>query len=134
MSSECAQASVAAEQISLQENRGDIAAVIEVAFQPTARGGSTHFPSGNGRIVLLARQILDDSNPKCTGMYAARKAERELDPNFDGDVTWKERTWIQIMLESIGLKENQKDKNKYEQLIIRDQQMFTCPLCKNMLL
>jgi hypothetical protein len=125
---------VADEQITLQEHQNNTATVVEVAFQPTARGGPTHFASGNGRIVLQARQILDDENPKCASMYAAHKAESELDDNFGEDADWKGKTWLKIMLENIGLKEHYVGKDNREQLIIWQQQMFTCPVCEQMVL
>ena len=121
-------------QIARQEHQNSTATVVEVAFQPTARGGLTHFASGNGRIVLQARQILDDANPKCAGMYAAHKAESELDENFSEGAGWKAKTWLEIMLENMGLKEDYEGNYNREQLIIRDQQMFTCPVCDNMVL
>lgn len=133
-SSACSQASVVVKQITLQAHQNNTATVVEVAFQPTARGGSTHFASGNGRIVLQARQILDGANPKCASMYAAHQVESELDVNFSEGAAWKAKTWLEIMRENMGLKEDCKGKDDREQLILRDQQMFTCSVCDNMVL
>lgn len=120
--------------MALQQHQNNTAVVIEVAFQPTARGGFRHFVSGNGRIVLQAREILNNANPQCASMYAAHKVESEKDPDFSEDTPWKEKVWMDIMLENIGLKDDYSNRDDREQLIIRNQQMFTCPVCMDAVL
>ena len=120
---------MATEQMAVEKHQNHADIVIQVAFQPTARGGSRHFASGNGRIVCHARRLLDDKNPDSHAMYIAHKVEAEGSPEFS-----LENAWTEIMEEQMGLRKDDRGKDDQEQLIIHNEQMFTCPLCENMVL
>lgn len=105
--------------------------ITEVAFQPTARGGSTHFVTGNGRIVRQARELLD-GEPDNHAIYIAVREEvngEEEDPDFS-----REDAWADAMEEIIGLEKKHRGDPEHEQLIIRNQHMFVCPVCDDMVL
>ena len=123
------QASVAEKQIALKIHKNHTNIVIKVAFQPTVRGGAVHFVSGNGHIVHLARGLLNDMNPESNPMFVAHSLEAEGGSGFS-----KEDAWAEIMEEKIGLRKDSRGRADREQLIILDQQMFTCPTCENMVL
>jgi hypothetical protein len=125
----CSQASVATKQNGLQKYHNHAKIIVEVAFQPTARGGTRHFASGNGRIVRLARGFLDNPNLESHAVYIAHRIEKEADGEFN-----EEDAWAEIMEEQIGMKRGNRGNAEYEQLIVRDQQMFSCSVCTDMVL
>jgi hypothetical protein len=123
------QSSVAAEQKAFKSHEGYAEIIVDVAFQPTARGGPTHFASGNGRIVRLARELLNDANLDSYPQYVGHLLEAEGDPAFS-----RENAWAEIMEDLIGLKKAHRGDFSHEQLICREQQMYGCPICENIVL
>lgn len=123
------QSSVAAEQKALNCYEGHAEIIVKVAFQPTARGGPRHFASGNGRIVRHAREILNVLDPDSHPPYVAHLLEAGGVPTFN-----REEAWTEFMEETIGLKIAHRGDTNYEQLILQDQQMYSCPRCQNMAL
>lgn len=118
---------LAGEKKALECYEGYAGIIVEVAFQPTARGGAVHFSSGNARIVRQARELLDlvdsDNHPQ----YVAHILEAEGDPGFN-----TEEVWADIMEATVGLKKASRGDINHEQLIVRDQKMYSCPICDNM--
>ena len=64
-----------------------------------------------------------------TPPYVAQLLEAGGVPVFN-----REGPWTEFMEETIGLKMAYRGDTNYEQLIIWDQQMYSCPRCQNMAL
>lgn len=97
--------------------------IIQIAFQPTARGGNIHYTAGNIRFVNKARLLLDPtvrekilSNPKpwmVGNMVAHEDDESGL--------------WWEYMVYEFDIVTEDKDT---EQLVVMDQVMYKCPKCR----
>lgn len=103
-------------------------AILGVAFQPTARGGLTHFVAGNTRIVKFARSLLEfsarDKVVASHNWFIAHSQEiTHEDLITDED-------WRRFMEDEHGLKEGEGEQVSCEQLIAYGQTIFTCPFCR----
>jgi hypothetical protein len=106
--------------------------ILEVALQPTARGGSAHFAAGNLRIVKFARELLDSEARNETinnhNWFVAHLQEVDGD-HHDHVVT--DEDWRRFMEDEHGMTEEERGEERFEQLVVHGQTMFTCPFCKN---
>ena len=102
--------------------------ILEVAFQPTARGGSTHFTAGNLRIVKFAQTLLEASiRDEIVGghnWFAAHIQE----VGDEGDITDKD--WRSFMEDEHSIKERKSTGDEFEQLLVSGQAILACPLCQ----
>ncbi|KAF8816245.1 hypothetical protein BYT27DRAFT_7208844 [Phlegmacium glaucopus] len=99
--------------------------IIEVAYQPTARGGSVHYISGNIRLVNLARQLMEQE--KREDILA--KPDLWMALNVVEHQEKDEATlWWQYSIYENNIIEEKKGT---EQLVVRDQIVYTCPLCSS---
>jgi hypothetical protein len=96
--------------------------ILQIAFQPTARGGNLHYIAGNIRFVNMARMLLDHtvrdnmlSNPD--PWMAANIVDNEKD---------KSSLWWEYMVHEQGI--DTGDKNS-EQLVVTDQNLHTRSKC-----
>jgi hypothetical protein len=96
--------------------------ILQIAFQPTARGGNLHYIAGNIRFVNKARLLLDHrvredilSNP--VPWMAANIVDFEDDENS---------LWWEYMVYEYNIDIGNKDT---EQLVVTDQVLFKCPNC-----
>lgn len=100
--------------------------ILKVAFQPTARGGKTHFVTGNIRLVSAARDLLDaqvrEAITADNWMVAFHLEHHEGDEEYDEWQAWLE--W------KYNIDERQRGNIQEEQLLIEEQQMYTCPECQ----
>lgn len=94
--------------------------ILEVASQPTARGGELHFSAGNIRLVNFARSLLNKQdrdqiviNPD--PWMAQNLVEHANDPC----IMWKKYMEYEFSM----------DGRSEEQLVIKDQVFYTCPNC-----
>ena len=76
-----------------------------------------------------ARELLNFVDPDSHPKYIAGLLEGEGDPGFS-----REEAWMEAMEELIGLKKADRGDTNREQLIIGDQQMYSCPRCEDMAL
>jgi hypothetical protein len=100
--------------------------ILKVAFQPTARGGETHFVAGNIRLVSAARDLLDTDACEdiATGAWmVAHRLELGGENEDDNDV-W--RAWLE---DKYHIDDNQRGNIQEEQLLVEGQQMYACPVC-----
>jgi hypothetical protein len=101
-------------------------AILAVAFQPTARGGPAHFPTGNIRIVSEARDLLHEEQQKAVKDSAwmvehlAKKSRLDVE---DDD-------WVAWLKGEIGLDVEDVE----EELVVEEQLYYTCPNCNDELL
>jgi hypothetical protein len=110
----------------MEEFKGTPLAVLAVAFQPTARGGSTHFTAGNIRIVSQAR-ILLAVNERVTVEKSAWMAGHLL-KNARSKV--EDDDWVAWLESELETDEDDAE----EKLIVNDQLYYTCPRCNTELL
>jgi len=100
--------------------------LLDVAFQPTARGEPRHFIAGNIRIVNGARKLLDLESRRAveeSGWLAARLVESQRDTPIDDD--WK--AWLEF---DQGLKDRKRSDGKHrERLLETDQVYYSCAQC-----
>jgi hypothetical protein len=96
--------------------------ILQIAFQPTARGGDLHYIAGNIRFVNKARQLLDHrtregilSNPE--PWMAAVMVDHEED---------EISLWREYMVYQYNIDIEDKDT---EQLVVTDQALYNCPNC-----
>lgn len=96
--------------------------ILQIAFQPTARGGNLHYIAGNIRFVNNARLLLDStvredilSNPE--PWMAANMVDHEDD---------EYSLWQEYMAYEYNVDVENKDT---EQLVVTDQVLFKCPKC-----
>jgi hypothetical protein len=101
-------------------------AVLTVAFQPTARGGLTHFTTGNICIISQARNLL----------YTDERETVERSPWMAGHLVEESRVtvegedWIAWLKFELGMDEEDVE----EALIVEGQLYYTCPECNDELL
>jgi hypothetical protein len=105
-----------------QEHSNVPQSILQIAFQPTARGGDLHYIAGNIRFVNKARLLLDSkvradilSNPN--PWMAANMIDHEDDESS---------LWQEYMIYEYNIKTDNKDT---EQLVVADQVLFNCPTC-----
>jgi hypothetical protein len=100
--------------------------ILKVAFQPTARGGKTHFVTGNIRLVSAARDLLDAQVQEVIGadnwMVAFQLEHHEEDAEYDEWQAWLE--W------KYNIDGQQRGNIQEEQLLIEEQRMYNCPECQ----
>lgn len=100
--------------------------IIEVAYQPTARGGNLHFVAGNIRLVNMARDLLDEEARNLIlatpdPWMAANMATHQED---------KVALWWEYLIYENNIEEGKKDT---EQLVVKDQVLYSCPSCDSAL-
>lgn len=105
--------------------------IFQTAYQPTARGGLTHFTAGNLRIVKFARGLLEAQkrdevagNANWFIAHAQEVEAHEEEPNIT------ENDWGRFMEDAHGINEKNERGKGYEQLVVHGQSMAVCPLCK----
>ena len=105
--------------------------IVQVAFQPTARGGETHFVAGNIRLVSSARLLLDPEardRVASEGWMIAYKLEQDMKmeggDDIDGDDEWQ--AYLEFMH---NIDDKQRRNPMEEQLSLDGQEMYTCPIC-----
>lgn len=96
--------------------------ILEVAFQPTARGGSLHYISGNIRLVNMGRQLL--SKEKRDDILATPDPWMEV--NVETHQENEDALWWEYMKYENNIDEEKLDT---EQLVVKDQVIYTCPSC-----
>jgi hypothetical protein len=96
--------------------------ILQIAVQPTARGGNLHYIAGNIRFVNRARLLMDDmvrknilSNPD--PWMAANMVDHEEDPCS---------LWWEYMVYEYDIDIGNKDT---EQLVVTAQVLYKCPNC-----
>jgi hypothetical protein len=96
--------------------------ILDVAYQPTARGGQKHFITGNIRFVLMARNLLQGTQRD--------EALNAMDAGtvMTIGVEWEdvETIWRSFMEVEHGI---WPEKNHTEQLVVEDQLLYACPRC-----
>ena len=101
--------------------------ILKVAFQPTARGGKTHFVTGNIRLVPAARDLLNPHVRQEIGtdgwMIASQLDHDEGDAEYDEWQAWLEYKY--------NLDGQQRGNIQEEQMLIEGQQMYACPKCES---
>jgi len=96
--------------------------ILEVSYQPTARGGSLHYISGNIRLVNAARQLLDKKKRE----DIVAKPDPWLAVNIETHLKNEVTLWWEYMVYENNINEEEKDAEK---LVITDQVLYTCPNC-----
>jgi hypothetical protein len=96
--------------------------ILEVAYQPTARGGGLHYVSGNIRLVNMGRELL-------------RKEKRDVilrtpDPWMAENIETHQENEDALWWEYLKYDNNiDEEKNDTEQLVVKEQVLYTCPSC-----
>jgi len=90
--------------------------LLQIAFQPAARGGPRHFVGGNIRIVSKARDLVSN--------VAARDA-------FIGTNISDEDEWIMKFEEHLGMEACDRGDENREQVMLSGQDVYSCCKCKN---
>jgi len=88
--------------------------LLDMAFQPAARGGPRHFTAGNIRLVTKARALL--------------KSEKEQE-EFTGNEEWSNDQWKLALLNHFKMKESDEGRLDREQLVLYGQAVYSCILC-----
>lgn len=83
--------------------------LLDIAYQPIARGGPHHFATGNIRFVNMARRLVEDTG--------------ERDKLTKGSV-WQGDDWVQFFHDRFDLDED-KDADS-EKLLIESQNVYQC--------
>ena len=96
--------------------------ILEVSYQPTARGGSLHYVSGNIRLVNAARQLLDKQ--KREDIIA--NPDPWLAVHIDTHSGKEAALWWEYLMYENNINEEEKDAEK---LVITDQILYSCPSC-----
>jgi len=99
--------------------------ILEVAHQPTARGGSLHYISGNIRLVNMGRQLL--SKEKRHDILATPDPWMEV--NIATHQENEDTLWWEYLKYENNIDEMKKDT---EQLVVKDQVLYTCPSCDSL--
>lgn len=96
--------------------------IIQIAFQPTARGGKLHYTAGNIRFVNKARQLLEP--------MVRQKILSNPEPWMVGNIVDHEddesSLWWEYMVYEYAINVEDKDT---EQLVVTDQVLYKCPKC-----
>ena len=102
--------------------------ILQTAYQPTARGGLTHFTAGNLRIVKFARGLLEANRRNeiidHDNWFAAHVQEVGEEENIT------ENDWRRFMEDEHGIKEEHQGVDGREQLLVLGQSISSCHLCK----
>jgi hypothetical protein len=109
-----------------EEFRGVPDAILAVAFQPTARGGSVHFTTGNIRIVNKARSLVsiqERQEAEVSDWMVSR-----LNSESRSDVLGHD--WIDWLKFTFGMDK----EGAYEPLVVGDQEYHSCPSCNTLFL
>lgn len=98
--------------------------ISKVAFQPTARGGSTHFVTGNIRLVSEARDLMDAQEHERVFAHPWMIAfVLECDGTEDDGDEWQ--AWLE---HKYHICSQHRGNIMEEQLLIERQQMYVCPV------
>jgi len=101
--------------------------IMKVAFQPTARGGKTHFVTSNIRLVSAARDLLNAQvreEISANGWMIASQMDHD-----EGDAEYDEwQAWLEYKYNLDG---EQRGNIQEEQMLIEGQQMYTCSQCQS---
>jgi hypothetical protein len=96
--------------------------ILDVALQPTSRGGLKGFTAGNIRIVSIARRLSsspeDRKSIETSPWMAAHLIEQEKVGVTDSE-------WENWLKGEFGMDEDES----YEPLVVKDQLYYTCPVC-----
>jgi len=99
--------------------------ILKVAFQPTARGGKKHFVTGNIRFVSAARDLMDpNTRENLAAGFWMLAYQLEHDEAGEVDEWW---AWLEY---KYHIDDQNRGNIKEEQLLIKEQQMYTCPVCQ----
>lgn len=96
--------------------------ILEVAYQPTARGGSLHYISGNIRLVNAARQLLDKQKRE----DIITNPDPWMAVNIENHQENEATLWWKYLIYENNINEEKEDAEK---LVIVDQVLYTCPNC-----
>ena len=96
--------------------------ILEIAFQPTARGGNLHYIAGNIRFVNMARMLLDHTAR--ANMLA--NPDRWMAANIVDHGEDESSLWWEYMVYEQGIDIGDKDT---EQLVVTGQDLRACPKC-----
>ena len=99
--------------------------ILEVAHQPTGRGGCLHYISGNIRLVNFGRQLL--SKEKRDDILATPDPWMEV--NIETHQENEDTLWWEYQKYENNIDETKKDT---EQLVVKDQVLYTCPRCDSL--
>lgn len=88
--------------------------LLDMAYQPAARGGERHFPAGNIRLVTEARDLLKDE---------AKREDLTEHQNFN------ESEWKDALLRLFAIKNSDEGRADREQLVLYDQSIYICVTC-----
>ena len=102
--------------------------ILQAAYQPTARGGLTHFTAGNPRIVKFARGLLEAKRRDEVVDHDDWFAAHVQEVGDEEDIT--ENDWRRFMEDEHGIKEKNHNVDGREQLLVLGQSIASCPLCK----
>jgi len=100
--------------------------IFKVAFQPTAHGGSTHFVTGNIRLVSEARDLLDER-----GQERAFTHPWMIAFVLEHNGTEEEDEWQAWLEHKYHIDNESRENIMKEQLLIQEQQMYICPSCQD---
>lgn len=92
--------------------------LLEIAFQPAARGGARHFTAGNIRIVTMARNLVLDE-------------EKRL--RFTKGMDWDGDKWMAALRDEFGMLEEDVGDFNREQLVAGGQNSYQCAGCKGLI-
>jgi hypothetical protein len=100
--------------------------ILEVAHQPTARGGNLHFISGNIRLVNMGRQLLSkEKRDDILDMPDPWMEMNIAENKEDEDTLWREYLKYENNID--------EKKEDTEQLVVKDQVLYACPGCDSSL-
>jgi hypothetical protein len=98
------------------------ASILQIAFQPTVRGGTLHYIAGNIRFVNKARQLLDhDVRENILSNLESWMAASIVDHEDD-----ESSLWWEYMVYEYDIDIENKDT---EQLVVTGQVLYKCPKC-----
>jgi len=113
------------------EHRDTPRILLDVAFQPTARGEPTHFVAGNIRIVDSARQLLDQQKREDVTKESWMVAHLlEMDGKHTTDDDWK--AWL-LFLHGLEEEPVKHRGGHRERLVVTGQAYYSCVRCHEIL-
>lgn len=92
--------------------------LLQMAYQPAARGGERHFTAGNIRIVTKGRELVRD-----------KEKRRE----FTGGKDWEEDHWRSGLSETFKIEKEDERRLDREQLVLYGQMVYCCATCGDFL-
>jgi hypothetical protein len=98
--------------------------ILQVAFQPTARGGPQHFIAGNIRLISAAKKLLDPVELEKAKNSSWMSAHELQVGSLNDCCVWQE--WLEEKYHIDG--DAREDLNS-EQLLVKDQRFYICPGC-----